>query len=262
MNNSTPAKFFRNFNLFLKKHSPEILTGMGIAGMVGSTILAVKATPKALQLIEEAKEAAQVDKLTAKETIKATWKCYVPAAISCVSSAACLIGANTVHSRRTAAIATAYSLSETALKEYKEKVVETIGEKKEKTIRESIAKDKIEKREIKPAEIIITDSGDTLFLDPVSDRLFKSTIEKVHRAANKVNYIMTHDPFEGSASLSDFYDELGLDRTLISDKLGWNYANGAGLLEIELHPAEKDGKPCFMLDYNYEPTYEFSTYYR
>lgn len=260
--NSNPKKFFRNLGLILKKHSPEILTGMGIAGMVGSTVLAVKATPKALQLIEEVKEAAQVDKLTPKETFKATWKCYVPAAVSCVSSAVCLIGANTVHSRRTAAIATAYTLSESALKEYKEKVIETIGEKKEKTIREKIAQDKIEKREIKPTEIIVTDSGDTLFLDPISDRVFKSTIERVHRAANKVNYNMAHDPFEGAASLSEFYDELGLSRTSISDKLGWNYSNGSGLLEIELHPAEKDGKPCFMLDYNFEPTYEFTSYYR
>lgn len=254
--------FFRNTGLFLKKHSPELLTAMGITGMVGTVVLAVKATPKALQLIEEAKAEAHVDELTPVETIKATWKCYVPTVINGVASAVCIIGANTVHARRTAAIATAYSLSESALKEYKEKVIETIGEKKEKTIREKIAQDKIEKRQIKSTEVIITDKGDTLFLDPVSDRLFKSSIENVHKAVNKVNYIMTHDPFEGSASLSDLYDELGLDRTSISDKLGWSYSNGAGLLEIDLHPAEKDGKPCFMLDYNYTPTYEFSTYCR
>ena len=262
MNKLNPSKVFRDLRLVLGKHSPEILTGIGIAGMIGSTVLAVKATPKALQLIENEKEELKTNYLTPKETIKATWKCYIPAVVSGASGVACLIGANTVHTKRIAAITTAYTLSESYLKDYKEKVIETIGEKKEKTIREKMASDRIEKRTISPTEIVITDKGDTLFLDPVSDRIFRSDIESVHRAVNKVNYIMTHDPFEGSATLSDFYDELGLGRTSISDKLGWNYSNGAGLLEVELHPAEKDGKPCFMLDYNYAPTYEYSTFYK
>lgn len=262
MNKPNLAKIFKGLRLSIGKHSPEILTGIGIAGMIGSTVLAVKATPKALQLIENEKAELKTNYLTPKEVVKATWKCYVPSAVSAATSVACLIGANTVHARRTAALATAYTLSESYLKEYKEKVVETIGEKKEKTIREKVAQDRVERRQISPSEIVITDKGDTLFLDPISDRLFRSDIESVHRAVNKVNYTMTHDPFEGSATLSDFYDELGLSRTLVSDKLGWNYSNGAGLLEVDLHPAEKDGKPCFMLDYNYVPTYEYATYYK
>lgn len=261
MNKLNLAKFFKTTQLALKKHSPELLTGMGIAGMVGTVVLAVRATPKALKLIEEEKSKQWVDKLSVKDTVKATWKCYIPTTVSGLASAACFIGSHTVHARRTAVLATAYSLSETAFKEYKDKVVEVIGDKKERTVREKIAQDRIDKREIKSSEVILTDKGDTLFLDPISDRLFRSDIETVHRAANKVNYLMTHDPFDGAACLSDFYDELGLAHTLISDKLGWNYQNGAGLLEVDLHPAEKEGKPCFMLDYNFIPTYEFSTYY-
>ena len=100
----------------LAQHSPEILTGIGIAGMITTTILAVKATPKAVQLIEAKKDELQLDpeeKLTIGETIQATWKCYVPAAVTGVAATACLIGASSVNLKRNAALATAYKLSET-----------------------------------------------------------------------------------------------------------------------------------------------------
>ena len=136
---------FNELGKAVKKHSPEILTGIGVAGMISAVVVAVGATPKALKLIEDKKEQEQKDKLTVKETVKTAWKCYIPTAAVCVASAVCIICANSVSSKRTAAIATAYKLSETAMREYHDKVVEVIGEKKEKTVRDSIAKDKIEK---------------------------------------------------------------------------------------------------------------------
>ena len=127
MKNGKFSKFINKTKSWTGRHSPEILIGLGITGMVSTTVLAVKATPKALDLIEEAKEKENKDELTAMETVKATWKCYIPAATTCVFSAACLIGANSVNSKRNAALATAYKLTENAFTEYKEKVVETIA---------------------------------------------------------------------------------------------------------------------------------------
>ena len=100
----------------MKKHSPEILTGIGVAGMIATTVMAVKATPKAILLINEKEVELKVEKLTLAETVKTTWKCYIPAAITGVSSIACIIGASSVNARRNAALATAYTLSETALR--------------------------------------------------------------------------------------------------------------------------------------------------
>ena len=127
----------------VKKHSPTILTGVGIAGMITTTILAVQATPKALRLLEEKKaDISETEKLPPIEVVKAAWKVYVPAVLTGILSTVCLIGANSVNQRRGAALAAAYSLSESALKEYREKVVETIGKKKEQAIRDDIAKDR------------------------------------------------------------------------------------------------------------------------
>ena len=179
----------------LAKHSPAILTALGITGMIGTTVLAVKATPKALGLIENKKEELDKDGLTVAETVKATWKCYAPAAVTCVTSAACLIGASSVHTKRNAALATAYKLSESALIEYRDKVVETIGEKKEQSVRDAIAKDHVEKNPVTNNEVIITDRGYTLCYDELSGRYFYSDIEKIKKAANELNRQMLNDMY-------------------------------------------------------------------
>ena len=129
------SAIMKSAQVWMSKHSPEILTGLGIAGMVTTTVLAVRATPKAIQLIEKKKEELDLkpeDKLTVVETVKATWKPYIPAAVTGTASVACLVGASSVNLRRNAALAAAYHLSETALTEYREQVIETIGKNKEK----------------------------------------------------------------------------------------------------------------------------------
>lgn len=158
----------------MKKHSPEILTGIGIAGMITTTVMAVRATPKALILIEEKKDELETDQLSGKEIVKTAWPCYIPAAIVGSVSVFCLIGASSTNLRRNAALATAYTLSESTLKEYQEKVVEAIGDKKEQTIRESMAKEKIMKNPVR--EVILTEKGgNTICYDAISGRYFSRT---------------------------------------------------------------------------------------
>ena len=240
-------------HMAMKKHSPEILTGIGIAGMITATVAAVKSTPKALSLIKEKKEEQNTEKLTAVETVKTVWYCYIPSAVSIAVSMLCLIGASSVNARRNAALATAYTLSESALKQYKDKVVETIGEKKEQAIRDSIAKDKIEKNPVSRNEVIITKSGDMLCYDAISGRYFKSDIDKLKKAENELNKRMLN---EMSISLNDFYYEIGLDGIGIGDNIGWNI--NKGFLELQFSSQlTKDGTPCLVVDYSVVPDYEY-----
>jgi hypothetical protein len=231
--------------------------------MITTVVLAVKATPKALKLIDEAeydKAYANEDELkplTPVETVKVAWKPYIPAAVTGAVSIACLIGANSVHARRNAALATAYKLSETAFSEYKEKVIETIGDKKEKAVREKIAQDKVEKNPVSKHEVIIAGPGDVLFLEPVSMRYFTSDIETIRRIINDLNYRMTSG-MEEYISLSEFYDEIGLSHTQYSDQMGWNIGKD-GPIRIDMTPTTADdGRPCLMLDYFVSPRYDYS----
>lgn len=238
----------------ITKHSPEILTGIGIAGMITTTIMAVRATPKALILIEERKEEIDVDKLTPIELIKTTWTCYIPAAITGGLSIICLIGASSVNARRNAALATAYTLSESALKEYQEKVIETIGEKKEQTVRDAIAKDRIDKNPVSSREVIITEKGNTLCYDAISGRYFKSDIDKLKKVENELNRRMRDEMY---ISLNEFYYVIGLNPISIGDDIGWNIDHGY----IELNFSSQltdDGTPCLVIDYQVAPGYEYN----
>lgn len=239
---------------FANKHSPEILTGIGIAGMITTTVLAVRATPKALELLEEKKNEDWVDELSPLEVVKTAWKPYVPAAVTGIASVACLIGASSVNAKRNAALATAYKLSETALTEYREKVIETIGEKKEKTVRDKVAEERVKKNPVSKSEVIVTNNGTTLCFDPISARYFKSSIDKIKRAENELNKQMLHD-ISGYVSLNEFYDELGLDHTSVGDDLGWNVDR---LIDISFSSQLNDnGEPSVVLDYLVAPKYDF-----
>lgn len=260
MNKPNMAALFKSVKTVLSNHSPEILTGLGIAGMITTTILAVSATPKALDLIAEAEdkkaENEHNDHLTKLETVKAAWKPYIPAAITGVTSVACLIGASSVHSKRNAALATAYNLSTTALAEYKQKVIETVGEKKEQTIREKLAKDRIEKEPANPSTIIVSGNGKTRCFDTITKRRFVSDIETIKRNVNELNRQMVNG--EDYISLNEFYYALDLDGVSIGDDLGWNVVRG--LIELDFSAQlDTDGVPCIVIDYAVAPKRGFNS---
>lgn len=267
------AGMTRSAQMGLKKHSPELLTGLGIAGMISTTVLAVKATPKALDLIDEEKlrinreirDAAHeedlevyspIEKLKPVDVVKTVWKCYIPAAVTGTASILCLVGASSVSTRRNAALATAYALSESTLKTYREKVVETIGEKKEATVREAVAKEHIEQNPVTKNEIVLTGKGETLCYDAISGRYFKSDIEKIRKGLNDANYELNSQLY---VSLNDFYNYIGLDDTKIGRYLGWNISKGT--IELDFNSQlTNDGTPCLVLDYQNMPYYDFDMF--
>ena len=256
MNPGKLTKFVKTVRTTARKHSPEILTGLGIAGMVTTVVMAVRATPKALNMLEDAEEEKYVneqEELTTFEKVKATWKCYIPAAVVGTVSIGCLVGASSVNARRNAALATAYALSESTLKEYQEKVVEKLGEKKEQEIRDDIAKDHVDRNPISKSEVIVTGNGDTTCFDILSGRYFTSNIEKLRRVENELNRQMRYDMY---VSLNEFYDAIGLDHIKIGDSLGWNI--DSGYIELKFSSQlDEHGTPCLVLDYSLEPRYGY-----
>lgn len=247
------SETMRHLGDVTRRNCPALLTGIGIACGIGCTISAVRETPKAIRLLEERKTELRVEDLPPVEVVKATYKCYIPALIFGVTSVVCIVSAHSVNAKRNAALATAYAISDTALREYKGKVIEAIGEKKEQAIRESIAKDKLEKHSIDNVEVIETGKGNTLCYDVFSGRYFKSDMERLRRAVNDLNEQLLTD---GSVCINDFYYLIDLDNTKPGDILGWDSRTGQVRLDFGSQLAS-NGTPCIVVDFAVPPRYDY-----
>ena len=234
-------------------NSPALLTALAVTGTVATAVLSARAAYLATWLVDqEAQERSFArESFDLKDKAALTWKLYVPAVGSGAATIACIIGAHQVGSRRTAALAAAYSLSEKALTEYREKIVEKLGEKKEQALRDEISQDRVTRNPVEEREVIIL-SGDQLCYDSYSGRYFQSNMEAVKKAMNDLNYRIISDNY---ASLTDFYNLLGLESTSVSDEVGWNVDK---LLEISFTSTlATDGRPAICLDYRVEPIRDY-----
>lgn len=237
----------------IDKNSPQILTGVGVTGMLIACVSVGRATIKATKLVER-QEIKEDKHLSKKEVVGLTWKLYVPAAIMTIASSACLICSNQVNTRRNAALMTMYSLSESALNEYRDKAVEILGEKKAQTITDAVAQDKVVRDLPAAREVIIAKGGDVLFMDSMNGRPFRSDVETLRKARNNLNYRMMSEMY---VSLNDFYDELDLSHTDSGELLGWNISKG--MFELSFSAAiTPENEPCMVVSFIPPPEYKYA----
>lgn len=213
----------------LKTASPTILSCVGAIGVVATTVLAVKATPKAVVLIQkDSRKRHDGDPYagTKMEAVKACWKCYVPAAMTGTATIVCIFGANVLNRRQQASLASAYALVSRQYQDYKNKVVELYGKETHDRIMKSLAVEKAKDIDITAQGGFYSTSLDfegakeetQLFYDRVSERYFESTIGKVLQAEYHINRNLT---LRGEVRLNEFYDFLGLEHISVGDEIGW-----------------------------------------
>lgn len=232
---------------FVVDNSPAILTGMAVAGVVTTTILAVKATPQAMQEISEA-ESEFTDLLTVNQKIFLVGHCYMPAVASGLLTVGCIVMANSINTKRQAALISAFSISETAFKEYQQKVADTVGEAKEQRVRDSVAQDVADRNPISDTQVYVTGDGNHLFHDTLSGRYFESSVEKVRRAENRLNAKLINEMY---ASQNDFYSMIGLDAIKYGDDFGWTTDR---FLDLSFSTVlVEESRPCIVVNYSVEP---------
>ena len=231
-------------------NSPLILTALGVAGTLSTAILTGKASIRAYQIIDEVErvEGVHADpRVRLKERGKLVWKEFIPPVVSLAGTISCIICANRIGTRRAAAMAAAYAISQDTFTEYKTKVIEKIGEGKERAIRDDIARDRVMKNP-PPTKLIVTDEMKVICYEQYTGRYFMSSMEDIKFAQNEINYTIINNNY---ASLSDLYDLIGLNRTSISEEVGWNLDNP---LEITFSTVmSEDNRPCLSFNYKVVP---------
>lgn len=273
------AKFLLNAN------SPTLLTAVGVGGTVATAVLTGKATFKAAEVIQQ-KELAIVSRsigriisvgmtdeglkatgtldeslvetpISKLEKIRLVWPYYIPPFVAGSITVTSIIAANKISSGRIAALAVASGLSERALQEYKDKIVEKLGDKQSTALNDEIAQDKVTKNPPTGTETLIMGTGDVLCQDSISGRYFHSTVEQIRHAENNANAEMIH--FD-CVSLTYFYDELGLSPTAFSDMMGWNLGNKLDLTFSAVKT--DDNRPCLVINYTKMPSVDYDRFQR
>lgn len=247
-----------------------ILLGVGIAGLLTTTILAVRATPKAVKVVDETNKERQKlakENLPKEEETKAKRKLYLktakdmavlygPAVALAATSTYCLIKSHNIEEDKLAAMATAYQISETARREYKAKALEVLGEKKEHDIQDAIARDRIAKDPVDKESEVAKSEVDSLCYDAISGRYFRSNVCKLRQVENILNKRLINEMY---ISLNELYYELGLDRIKIGDDIGWNSEE---MIEFDISTMLNDNdQPTIVVDYMVAPRYDWRKLY-
>lgn len=286
---------FNKVGFKLKKHSPEILIAAGVVGVVASTVMACKATTKVGKIIDKAKDDVnEIHKATesgitnAGETYSADdskkdlavvyvqtgvklAKLYAPSVAVGTIAITSIVASHNILRKRNVALAAAYATVDKSFKEYRNRVVERFGAEVDKELKNNIKAKKFEdvvtdqetgkEKKVKTTTNIAnpTVSDYTLFFD-----------EKCKAWENDYNYNLmflrgqqqfANDKLraDGFLFLSDVFDMLGIQRTKLSQTVGWIYdpenQHGDGFIDFEILETNReteDGsyEPAILLNFN------------
>lgn len=239
--------------MFLKRNSASILTCVGAAGVIATTVTAVKATPKALTLLEKAKE-EKGEELTKLEVVKVAGPAYIPSVVLGVSTLACIFGANVLNKRGQASLMSAYALVDSSYKDYRKKVDELYGEEAGGQVRAGIAKDKYEDIDIELSD------GQLLYYDFYSGQYFEATPAEVKNAEYELNRKLMMDD---CVYLNEWYHLLDLEPLEHGLDFGWSTcANMDAYWQtwIDFHHEKTvmdDGLECIIISFMQDPFPDF-----
>lgn len=239
--------------LAIRKHMPVVLTYAGVCGVVGTAIMAVKATPKALKIIEQEKMYRSYEddnKPTKKEIVALTWKCYIPSIMFGLSTIACIISIHALDKRNQASLTSAYAILNEAYKQYRDAAKVVYGEDADAKIQAEIAKDTfisadgiaVYSSDLDPSEKI-------LCYDSYSKRYFESTMAAILNAEYHINRNLQ---LRGYSTINEFYEFLGIDGIEYGDEIAWGLDSlmegGIMWLDFENHnTVMDDGLECCIV---------------
>lgn len=250
------SKIARHAGQLLKRNSSTILTGLGVAGSMGSMVLAVKATPGAVRKLQDYADRMEEEfqaggdephLITKREALKIVWKDYIPAVGVQLVTITCVVGAQSINLRKQTALISVATVSEAAFREYQERMSVEVPTKDRK-VRDDIARDAVSDNPVNGREVVIVGNGDQLFYERHTDRYFMSTMHDVRKAVNDLNFRVLNQEY---ASLNEFYNMVGLKTIPQGEEFGWTSEHP---LELDYSTQmTEDDRACVVIDYVRKP---------
>lgn len=243
-----------NLTNLTKKHSPELLTGLGVIGFGATIISTVKATREVDKTIKKIDYELD-ENIPKKEEIliktKAVAPIVAPTIILGASSVACVIGANKIQAARLASATAAYQITTRAFDEYKDAVIEEIGEKKEQKVRDRVAEKHVEESKCDiPQPVTATQ----LFMESLTGQYFRSTREDILQNIMQFQKSLLVEDYMTVSEFLDYLETDELHHTPLTDSTGFNSENG---IEVYFSVAKApNGEPCTVLEYRTLPLYD------
>lgn len=276
--------------LKVKKYSPEILVGLGIVGMVGTTVLACKSTIKAVDILEETKETlskiesvheSDVENYTDEDYRKDLAVTYIQTGVKMlkvywmpislgVVSIGCIFGSTKILRARNIAIGAAYKTLQSAFDDYRRRVIDEVGKDKDQKFRYGIVEEEIKvdevdefgkKKKVKKTQETMNPndiSEYAKFFDPSSKYWSEIPENNLMFLKGKQNYFNDLLRTRGHVFLNEVYDALDIDHTKAGAVTGWILdENGDGFIDFGIFTNDSATRRfvnglenCILLDFN------------
>lgn len=251
---------FNKVSFKVSKHSPEILLVTGIVGVIGSGIMACKATTKAGEIINEAKERIDQIHICSEDTGLIKTGAYTPEdakkdmaivyaqtgikflklygpsiGLAAISITSILASHNILH-KRNVALAAAYATVDKSFKDYRKRVIERFGEVVDKELKYDIKAKKVEKTVTDPEtgkEKKVKETVEITGIDGYSEyaRFYDDGCKGwVKDSEYNLLFLRAQQRYandllitRGHVFLNEVYDMLGIPRTKAGQVVGWVY---------------------------------------
>ena len=205
------------------KTLPTLLTVLSAAGVGITAVMAVKNTPKALAVLQDA-ETEKGSALRFREKVIIAAPVYIPAILVGTATISCIFGGHILNQRQQTALISAFALLDASYREYREHVAALYGRDTDLEIRGRIAEEHQKTAEMQNGNERV------LFFDEYSNRYFWRSMLEVVDAEYHFNRNLA---LRGYAELNEFYEFLGLKPTEYGLEVGWNLCMGPEIYGYE-----------------------------
>lgn len=244
---------------FVTHHSPQILTGLGVVGVVLTCVLAIDGTEKSIEAKNELIKSMKDEEPTQRELAIAIIPNYIPMAVCVGGTVLCFMAANQILTRRNIVLTGLYSMSTAAIAEYREGIIQNFGKNALDKIRQGITRRILsdaenEEKRINPEMnscFLNTGKGTSICYDSLSGRFFLTDYQDVRLAEVDINRDIVSDICRW-ASLNELYERIGLPTIGIGNSVGWNVDH---MLKLHLssRTMENGIDKCMVIEYDTMP---------